>query len=183
MVDAELWIGVNDPRNIGNASHDKTHSYSVFPSHLCVLDAFRGPVQARGCDGEHDEVIREGINHMKNILTILTTLLLAPLRVNKGTYYEGGIRVPLIVKWLSLGTTTIDLRIASGQGHTFFNKEPWRTVSLMRLGGVAIGGNPPRPPMARVGRSWMARVGPESQPSSENSPGLVRLFHHRILPN
>jgi acetyl esterase len=34
-------------------------------------------------------------------------------------------------KWLSLGTATIDLRIAPGQGHSFFNKEPWRTVSLI----------------------------------------------------
>lgn len=34
-------------------------------------------------------------------------------------------------KWLSLGTKTIDLRIAPGQTHSFFNKEPWRTVTLI----------------------------------------------------
>lgn len=34
-------------------------------------------------------------------------------------------------KWESLGTKTIDLRIAPGQAHSFFNKEPWRTVTLI----------------------------------------------------
>ena len=34
-------------------------------------------------------------------------------------------------KWESLGTKTIDLRIAPGQTHGFFNKEPWRTVTLI----------------------------------------------------
>jgi len=34
-------------------------------------------------------------------------------------------------KWESLGTKTIDLRIAPGQSHSFFNKEPWRTLTLI----------------------------------------------------
>lgn len=34
-------------------------------------------------------------------------------------------------KWQSRGTKTIDLRIAPGQAHSFFNKEPWRTVTLI----------------------------------------------------
>ncbi len=34
-------------------------------------------------------------------------------------------------KWKSLGTKTIDLQIAPGQTHSFFNKEPWRTVTLI----------------------------------------------------
>jgi acetyl esterase/lipase len=34
-------------------------------------------------------------------------------------------------KWKSLGTKTIDLRIAPGQAHSFFNKDPWRTVTLI----------------------------------------------------
>jgi dienelactone hydrolase len=34
-------------------------------------------------------------------------------------------------KWKSLGTKTIDLLIAPGQAHSFFNKEPWRAVTLI----------------------------------------------------
>jgi acetyl esterase/lipase len=34
-------------------------------------------------------------------------------------------------KWKSLGVKSIDLRIAPGQAHSFFNKEPWRTVTLI----------------------------------------------------
>ncbi|OGV64224.1 MAG: hypothetical protein A2283_12320 [Lentisphaerae bacterium RIFOXYA12_FULL_48_11] len=34
-------------------------------------------------------------------------------------------------KWQSLGTKSIDLRIAPGQSHSFFNKDPWRTVTLI----------------------------------------------------
>jgi dienelactone hydrolase len=34
-------------------------------------------------------------------------------------------------KWTSLGVTNIELRIAAGQEHGFFNKEPWRTVTLI----------------------------------------------------
>lgn len=34
-------------------------------------------------------------------------------------------------KWKSLGTKTIDLRIAPGQAHSFFNKDPWQTVTLI----------------------------------------------------
>lgn len=34
-------------------------------------------------------------------------------------------------KWESLGTKTIDLRIAPGQKHSFFNKGPWRTVTFI----------------------------------------------------
>jgi acetyl esterase len=34
-------------------------------------------------------------------------------------------------KWESLGTKSIDLRIAPGQSHGFFNKEPWRSVTLI----------------------------------------------------
>ncbi len=34
-------------------------------------------------------------------------------------------------KWKSLGTKSIDLRIAPGQSHSFFNKDPWRTVTLI----------------------------------------------------
>jgi hypothetical protein len=31
----------------------------------------------------------------------------------------------------SLGTQTTDLQIAPGQSHSFFNKDPWRTVTLI----------------------------------------------------
>lgn len=34
-------------------------------------------------------------------------------------------------KWDSLGTKTIDLQIAPGQTHSFFNKEPWKTITLI----------------------------------------------------
>ena len=34
-------------------------------------------------------------------------------------------------KWESLGTKTINLWIAPGQTHSFFNKEPWRTLTLI----------------------------------------------------
>lgn len=34
-------------------------------------------------------------------------------------------------KWKSIGTKTIDLQIAPGQGHSFFNKDPWRAVTLI----------------------------------------------------
>jgi dienelactone hydrolase len=34
-------------------------------------------------------------------------------------------------KWKSLGTKTIDLNIAPGQSHSFFNKGPWQTVTLI----------------------------------------------------
>lgn len=34
-------------------------------------------------------------------------------------------------KWESLGTKTINLQIAPGQTHSFFNKEPWRTITLI----------------------------------------------------
>jgi acetyl esterase/lipase len=34
-------------------------------------------------------------------------------------------------KWKELGAKTIDLRIAKGQNHGFFNREPWRTVTLI----------------------------------------------------
>ncbi len=34
-------------------------------------------------------------------------------------------------KWKSLGNKTIELNIASGQSHSFFNKGPWQTVTLI----------------------------------------------------
>lgn len=34
-------------------------------------------------------------------------------------------------KWRELGVKTLDLRIAKGQSHGFFNKEPWRAVTLI----------------------------------------------------
>lgn len=34
-------------------------------------------------------------------------------------------------KWESLGTQSIDLKIAPGQAHSFFNKDPWQTVTLI----------------------------------------------------
>ncbi|MFM7182140.1 MAG: alpha/beta hydrolase [Verrucomicrobiales bacterium] len=34
-------------------------------------------------------------------------------------------------KWREMGTKNIDERIAEGQGHSFFNKEPWRSVTLI----------------------------------------------------
>lgn len=34
-------------------------------------------------------------------------------------------------KWQSLGTKNIDLQIAPGQAHSFFNKGPWQTVTLI----------------------------------------------------
>jgi hypothetical protein len=34
-------------------------------------------------------------------------------------------------KWEKIGTPTIDLQIAPGQSHSFFNKDPWRTVTLI----------------------------------------------------
>ena len=33
-------------------------------------------------------------------------------------------------KWKSLGNRSIDYHVAPGQSHGFFNKEPWRTVTL-----------------------------------------------------
>lgn len=34
-------------------------------------------------------------------------------------------------KWKALGTITIDLQIAPGQSHSFFNNGPWQTVTLI----------------------------------------------------
>ena len=34
-------------------------------------------------------------------------------------------------KWIELGAKNISLHIAKGQTHSFFNKEPWRTVTLI----------------------------------------------------
>jgi acetyl esterase/lipase len=34
-------------------------------------------------------------------------------------------------KWKNLGAKNIELHIAPGQAHSFFNKEPWRTVTLI----------------------------------------------------
>ncbi len=34
-------------------------------------------------------------------------------------------------KWKGLGTKTIELHIAGGQPHSFFNKDPWRTITLI----------------------------------------------------
>jgi acetyl esterase/lipase len=34
-------------------------------------------------------------------------------------------------KWQSLGVKTIDLQIAPGQAHSFFNTDPWQTVTLI----------------------------------------------------
>jgi acetyl esterase/lipase len=34
-------------------------------------------------------------------------------------------------KWKSLGTKTIDLQIAPGQSHSFFNFDPWQTITLI----------------------------------------------------
>ena len=34
-------------------------------------------------------------------------------------------------KWISLGVQSIDLHIANGQPHGFFNQEPWQTVTLI----------------------------------------------------
>ena len=34
-------------------------------------------------------------------------------------------------KWIEIGAKNIDLHIAKGQKHSFFNKEPWRTVTLI----------------------------------------------------
>lgn len=34
-------------------------------------------------------------------------------------------------KWQSIGVKTINYQIAPGQTHSFFNKEPWRTVTLI----------------------------------------------------
>jgi acetyl esterase len=34
-------------------------------------------------------------------------------------------------KWKALDTKSIDLQIAPGQSHSFFNKEPWRTITLI----------------------------------------------------
>lgn len=36
-------------------------------------------------------------------------------------------------KWKALETKSIDLRIATGQGHSFFNKDPWRAVTLIAV--------------------------------------------------
>jgi len=34
-------------------------------------------------------------------------------------------------KWQAAGNKTIDLQIAPGQSHSFFNKDPWRTITLI----------------------------------------------------
>lgn len=36
-------------------------------------------------------------------------------------------------KWKEIGTKTIELHIADGQPHSFFNKDPWRTVTLIEV--------------------------------------------------
>jgi len=47
---------------------------------------------------------------------------------DKDTWKEGWDAVH--AKWKSLGNKNIDLQIAPGQTHSFFNKEPWRGVTL-----------------------------------------------------
>jgi len=34
-------------------------------------------------------------------------------------------------KWREAGVTSIDLRLAKGEKHSFFNKDPWQTVTLL----------------------------------------------------
>lgn len=34
-------------------------------------------------------------------------------------------------KWKTVGNTSIDLQIAPGQTHSFFNNDPWQTVTLI----------------------------------------------------
>ncbi|MFM8981712.1 MAG: alpha/beta hydrolase fold domain-containing protein, partial [Spartobacteria bacterium] len=34
-------------------------------------------------------------------------------------------------KMLSMGIATVELQIAPGKGHGFFNKDPWQTVTLL----------------------------------------------------
>ncbi len=41
-------------------------------------------------------------------------------------------------KWKNLGAKGIDLRIATGQGHSFFNKDPWRAVTLIAADGFLV---------------------------------------------
>lgn len=45
-------------------------------------------------------------------------------------------------KWREAGVTSIDLRLAEGEKHSFFNKNPWQTVTLVAadrfLGGLGL---------------------------------------------
>lgn len=41
-------------------------------------------------------------------------------------------------KWKALGVETIDLRIAEGQNHGFFNEATWRTVTLIAADGFLV---------------------------------------------
>ena len=45
-------------------------------------------------------------------------------------------------KWREAGVTSIDLRLAEGEKHSFFNKDPWQTVTLVAadrfLGGLGL---------------------------------------------
>lgn len=56
-------------------------------------------------------------------------------------------------KWQSIGAKSIDYQIAPGQTHSFFNKEPWRTVTLIAADrflvkqGLLTGGPPLQAPV------------------------------------
>lgn len=48
---------------------------------------------------------------------------------DKDTWLKGW--KPAFKKWQSLDATTIEVRIAKGQKHAFFNKQPWRDLTIL----------------------------------------------------
>jgi arylsulfatase A-like enzyme len=83
----------------------------------------------------------------------------APLRANKGAYYEGGIRVPLIIKWP--GVTT--------PGHII--SEPVTSSDLYPT-CLAAAGQPPRPNQHRDGVNLQPLL------EGEGSLGREAIFWH-----
>ena len=81
------------------------------------------PAFANGGDDEHDPEI-DVLRHLKADLPPAITFF-----GDKDGSKPGWDIVH--AKWISLGTTPIDLQIAPGQTHSFFNNGPWQTVTLI----------------------------------------------------
>ncbi|MFN0077304.1 MAG: alpha/beta hydrolase [Prosthecobacter sp.] len=81
------------------------------------------PAFANGGDDEHDPEI-DVLRHLKADLPPAITFF-----GDKDAWKPGWDIVH--AKWMSLGTRTIDLQIAPGQSHSFFNSGPWQTVTLI----------------------------------------------------
>jgi len=83
----------------------------------------------------------------------------APLRANKGAYYEGGIRVPLIIKWPGV----------TRPGHVI--SEPVTSSDLYPT-CLAAAGQPPRPHQHRDGMNLKPLL------EGEGSLGREAIFWH-----